>query len=104
MGVFVRWGTRAGGSIYFERLLKEVSRKGAFRSSGDLLGDPGGGLHYWGSRRICKELWRWTSVSMGTLLGYLEWGSFTRVTSFQQLKTVITVNIPTTRIAYSAAV
>jgi hypothetical protein len=67
-------------------------------SAGALLG----GLHYWESRMICKELWRWASLSMGALLGNLEWGSFTRDTPFQQLRrTVITINIPTTRIAYT---
>ena len=42
-------------------------------------GEPGGGLLYWGSRRICKErLWIWASLLMGAPLGNLEGGLFTR--------------------------
>jgi len=80
--------------------LKEGSRNGAFLSVGALLGEPGGGLHYWGSRRICKELWRWASLSMGDQVGNLEWGSFTRDIPFQWLRTVISINTATTRTAY----
>jgi len=55
--------------------LKEGSGNGASLSAGALLGEPGGGLLYWGSRRICKErLWRWASLLMGNLKG----GLFTR--------------------------
>jgi len=45
--------------------LKEVSRNSASLSAGALLGEPEGGVLYWGSRRICKErLWRLASLLM----------------------------------------
>ena len=46
---------------------------------GALLGEPGRGLLYWGTRRICiARLWRRAFFSMGALLGNLDGGSFTR--------------------------
>jgi len=52
--------------------LKEGSGNGASLSAGALLGEPGGVLLYWGSRRICKErFWRWASLLMGGPTGEL---------------------------------
>jgi len=53
--------------------------KWASLSVGVLLGEPGGGLIYWGFRRTCKErLWRRASLSMWALLKNLEEDSFNR--------------------------
>jgi hypothetical protein len=59
--------------------LKKGSRNGASLFVGALLEEPGGGLFYWGSRRIFKErLWRRASLLMGAPLGNVEGGLFTR--------------------------
>jgi len=53
------------GALDVERLsLRELCE-------GNLKGE--GGLLYWGPWRMCKgKLWRWASLSIGSLLGNLE--------------------------------
>ena len=82
------WGTW-GGSVYWE--LWEIVEGGLQKWSISLCrssvrGNWRGRLLYWGSRRICKELWRRACLYMGALLGNLEGGSFTRDTPFLQLR------------------
>ena len=69
---------------------------GKLEGGGSFTGDPEGYVNNSGYGHLSP---------VGAPLGNLEGGSFTRDTPFPRLRrTVVTIYIPTTRIAYSAAV
>jgi hypothetical protein len=62
-----------------ERQMKEASGNGTSLSMGALGGEPGGWAALQGNLRICiLRIWKWTSFSIGSLLGSMEECSFSR--------------------------
>ena len=63
----LQWALFTGDS---ERVMKEDFGKGEFLSMGTLRGEPGGGVLYWGHRKLCRGmLWKRAALSIAAPLG-----------------------------------